>query len=216
MIPRFIAKLLRPVQRLLLRLVPVSDPWERIDVRPALHQLASGSRYDFEWYFEGESAVPVSNLYELRCWLRGCRYVRDHELFHERDYWQHPRTFEQLRRGDCEDFALWAWRKLVELDYDADLVIGSRPGNFHRWHAWVVYRHEGSEYLMEPSDARNTDWVRPLKEVQGEYVPFFGVGRDRRRFTFAGYLLFLQRRAEGGASTGMPPFCADAERPSAS
>lgn len=210
MIPRFLAKLLWPVQRLLLRLAPVSDPWERIDVRPALHQIASGSRYEFEWYFEGESAVPVSNLFELRNWLRGCHYVRDHELFHERDYWQHPRTFEQLRRGDCEDFALWAWRKLVELGYDADLVIGSWPGKFHTRHAWVVYRHQGSEYLMEPGNARSAAWVRPLQEVRDQYVPYFGVGRDRRRFTFAGYLLFLQRRAEGGSFDRNAPSRADA------
>lgn len=168
----------------------VADPWDRIEVGFALRHLGSGARYDFGWYFEGESAVPVNSLHELRSWLRGCRYVRDEHLFHERDYWQHPRTFEQLRRGDCEDFALWAWRKLVELGHDADFVVGSCTGEppGHR-HAWVIYREGGVEYLMEPGN-----WVRPLREVRAEYRPFFGVGPDRRRFTFAGYLLALQER----------------------
>jgi hypothetical protein len=194
MLRRAFAVILRPVQRLLLRLTPVDDPWERIDVSPALGHLGSGARYEFEWYFQGESAVPVSNLHELRSWLRGCRYVRDPELFHERDYWQHPRTFEQLRRGDCEDFALWAWRKLVELGYDADLVIGSAGEGTESRHAWIVYRENATEYLMEPGHARQATWVRPLDEVRAEYLPMYGVGPDRRRFTFAGYLLDLKQQ----------------------
>lgn len=196
MFRRALAVILRPVQRLLLRVTPVPDPWERIEVSPALGHLGPGARYEFEWYFEGESAVPVNDLHELRSWLRGCRYVRDPQLFHERDYWQHPRTFEQLRRGDCEDFALWAWRKLVEMGYDADLVIGNCAGNRRSRHAWIVYRENAVEYLMEPELAREARWVRPLDEVRAEYLPIYGVGPDRRRFTFAGALIDLRERSE--------------------
>ena len=42
-------------------------------------------------------------------WLLGCVYARDRDLFRNPDYWQHPCNFEGLRKGDCEDFALWAW-----------------------------------------------------------------------------------------------------------
>jgi hypothetical protein len=194
-----IRRLLDPVRRTfvrqLARWAAVEDPWERIDSRFSLRVLGSGARHEFAWYFEGESAVPIGSLHDLRSWLRGCRYVSDPQLFHERDYWQHPRTFEQLKRGDCEDFALWAWRKLVELGYDADLVFGrcapldpSGSG-----HAWVIFRREGVTHVMEPADARHEDWVRPLDEVRNSYIPHFGVTGRRERYTFSGWLISLSQ-----------------------
>jgi hypothetical protein len=88
--------------------------------------FGDGARHGFDWVFEGESTVAVASLDDILDWLAGCQYETDATLFREADYWQHPHTFEQFRRGDCEDFALWTWRKLVELDIDADLVIGRR------------------------------------------------------------------------------------------
>ena len=96
--------------------------------------FGDGARHGFEWVFEGASAVDVSSVDDILEWLRGCRYETDESLFVESDFWQHPRTFEQFKRGDCEDFALWAWRKLVELGLDASLIIGRRipPGGPRR------------------------------------------------------------------------------------
>ena len=74
-----------------------------------------GSRCDFAHYFEGESHVPVASIDDIVRWLTSCEYDTDIALFHEQDVWQHPADFEQLRRGDCEDFALWAWGKLAEI-----------------------------------------------------------------------------------------------------
>ena len=67
--------------------------------------------------------------------------------------WQQPCAFEQSRRGDCEDFALWAWRKLVEMGVDAEFYVGrvmcgDDPVSA-RQHAWVVYRVD-DEFLFEP------------------------------------------------------------------
>ena len=77
--------------------------------------------------------------------------MRDDRQFGVDDVWQHPCEFERLRQGDCEDYALWAWRKLVELGVDAELVSGrwdvTREDAGH--HAWVVYREGGSEFLLE-------------------------------------------------------------------
>lgn len=181
---------MKPVNRLLLRLGRVPDPWERIDVVPRLALFGAGARHDFGWYFEGESAVSVRELEELQRWLGECAYDTDPTLFQEPDFWQHPRTFEQLRRGDCEDFALWAWRKLVELGYDADLVVGRcvQPPAQDSRHAWVVFRREGTEYLYEPVQGAHPGAVQPLASVRARYVPEFGVGPDRRPFTFAGWL----------------------------
>jgi len=69
----------------------------------------------------GQSTVCVNDIAAICEWLADCEYVRD--PVHERDFWQHPKTFEQLRKGDCEDHALWAWRKLTELGIPAEFYV---------------------------------------------------------------------------------------------
>jgi predicted transglutaminase-like cysteine proteinase len=49
----------------------------------------------------------------MRISLSTSRFNRSHER-------EHPGAFERRRRGDCEDFALWAWRKLAEVGVDAE------------------------------------------------------------------------------------------------
>ena len=68
--------------------------------------------------------MAVKSLQEICEWLVGCDYADDEAFFNEPDFWQHPVMFEQTRKGDCEDHALWAWRKLVELGFEAELVRG--------------------------------------------------------------------------------------------
>ena len=117
-IPRFLARLLAPLLALLRPRVLVDDPWARSPAVLPTRAFGRGSVRDFRWYFERESEVPVRSIDEVCDWLLGCAYVSDRELFNESDFWQHPGTFERLRQGDCEDYALWAWRKLVELGPD--------------------------------------------------------------------------------------------------
>src|SRR5207253_2493195 len=104
--------------------------------------------------------------------------VSDVELFAEADFWQHPADFERLRRGDCEDFALWAWRKLAEIGIDAEFYVGrivTDDEEVVRHHAWVVYRDGGTEYLLEPAAHDAQRMRRPLADVMDEYVPHFAV-----------------------------------------
>lgn len=161
--------------------------------------FGDGARHGFDWVFEGDSIVAVASLDEILDWLAGCTYETDATLFREADYWQHPHTFEQLRRGDCEDFALWAWRKLVELGIDADLVIGRRvpPGAENSRHAWILFRFGDQEFLFEPVFRDRTEAVRHIAAVRAAYIPEFGVTRERSRFVFAGYAYFLQNRHLG-------------------
>src|SRR5206468_1776880 len=107
-------------------------------------------------------------------------------LFNEPDFWQHPRTFERLRAGDCEDFAIWAWRKLVDLGYDAELIAGYtvKKGSLGGRHVWIRFRRDGDEFLFEPVSESKNDIVRRFSEVRGKYLPEFGVGRDGKRFAF--------------------------------
>ena len=187
--------------------MPADDPWQRVDYRVPISRYGLGSKHDFAWYFEGESRVSIRTLDELRDWLIGCEYVQDPELFHEADFWQHPRTFEQLRRGDCEDHALWAWRKLLELGYDADLISGRclpwRPGvqGADRSHVWVVFRQDGQTYLLETVAKTPQRFIRRLDEVREEYRPEYGVDRHRQRFAFNGVLHTLRDREFGTSAS---------------
>jgi hypothetical protein len=165
--------------------------------------LGAGARRGFDWVFEGDTGVSVRGLEDILDWLASCHYETDASLFRESDYWQHPYTFEQLRRGDCEDFALWAWRKLVELGIDADLVIGRRvpPGAENSRHAWILFRDGDDEFLFEPVVRDRSSAVRHVTTVRTEYIPEFGVAADRSRFLFAGYAYFLQNPHLGRAAS---------------
>jgi hypothetical protein len=197
MIRRVSALVRRARDRVRVALFPPRDPWTRLDVRPPVHAFGPGARQDFAWYFQGESEVSVSQLEEMVAWLGTCEYTADHETYQVSDFWQHPRTFELMRRGDCEDFALWAWRKLVELGYDAHFVVGYAvvDADAGRRHAWVVFRRNDVDYVMEPCQ-RNVEYVvRPLDHVRHAYFPEYGVDSRGQRFTYAGYAI-ARRRAK--------------------
>lgn len=184
----------------MLRVVPAPDPWERLNYRVPVKRYGPGSIHDFAWYFEGTSVVATSSIDEIQEWLVGCEYVSDPDLFRVADYWQHPQTFEQIRRGDCEDHALWAWRKLIELGYDADLVEGrclpwtpERP-DADRPHVWVIFRREGGAFLLEATSKSKDEMIRPLADASSRYRPELGVDRHRRRFAFGGAIVTIRER----------------------
>ena len=192
MLRRLLSRLLAPALRLALRWASVDDPWRPVGTYVRVDSFGRGSRKPFDWYLEGESSVPVSSLSEITLWLSGCDYVTDPELFHEADFWQHPKTFEALRKGDCEDFALWAWRKLLELGLDAHFFVGHRHASGpDSWHAWVVFGSVEGEFLMEPAARTLDSMIRPLAKAKPEYAPHFSVDRAGKKCSYEGYLLFL-------------------------
>ena len=172
---------LRPLWRLFLRVVPVADPWERLNYRVPAKRYGPGSIHDFAWYFEGASGVATSSVEDIQEWLLGCEYVSDPDLFRVADYWQHPRTFEQIRRGDCEDHAIWAWRKLIELAPRPNRVILAiaAPDLLERPRMLPVVRNAkqigigdvlaAEQPFLNVVDARRRDAARTL-EVPGEIV----------------------------------------------
>ncbi len=197
--------LLKPVLRLSLRYVDVEDPWEPTDRPVRFWALGAGSVKRFSWYFEGESTVEITSVDALCGWLLGCEQVRDPDLFHEADYWQHPGTFEQLRKGDCEDFALWAWRKLVEMGIDARFFTGRRADRpADNWHAWVVFPKDGHDFLLESIAPNREEMIQPLDEVRSRYVPHFSVGKDFQPQAYGGYLLYLKESGLRGSDTAPP------------
>lgn len=185
------------LSRLLLQTIQLDDPWHRYEHAVPLERFGRGARHDFPWYFEGRSSVQVGSVEELTAWLSRCEYVRDPELFNEADYWQHPRTFEHLRKGDCEDFSLWAWRKLVELGYDAEFVAGQclSPACGGSPHTWVLLHAEDTSFVLDPVIRDASLILQPLHVVREAYTPEFAVDRFFRRYAFAGYYRALLAEA---------------------
>jgi hypothetical protein len=183
-------RLFSPILRLAARLARRESAWERVTMRVPASVFGPGSQQPFAEYFEGESGVRVRSIDDIVAWLQTCEYVTDLELFQKRDVWQHPGTFERLRRGDCEDFALWAWRKLAEVGIDAEFCVGrvicdDRP-EIDRQHAWVVYRVNGTAFLFEPAARTPSRMIRPLVDAMGEYVPHFAVNHRFDTNAFVG------------------------------
>lgn len=89
-----------------------------------------------------------SDLEEMRRSLADCTYVSDEKQFGTKDYWQPPEQFEESRKGDCEDFALWCWRQLMHMGYPARFVVGT-AGRYGDGHAWVTFQKDGKAFLLE-------------------------------------------------------------------
>jgi predicted transglutaminase-like cysteine proteinase len=159
-----------------------------------------GSHTEFARYFDGESRVPVTSIDDIVQWLSTCEYVSDAEQFHEPDVWQPPCAFERRQRGDCEDFALWAWRKLSEIGLEAEFYVGrvictSLP-ELTRQHAWVVYRTQTEDVLFEPAARDRQRMIRPLSVVKDAYVPHFAVDRRFVTSAFVGCILDSHRAVQ--------------------
>lgn len=90
-----------------------------------------------------------SDFAALRRFLSDCKYESDEKQFGQTDYWQPPEKFEESKKGDCEDFALWCWRQLLRMDYSSRIVIGT-AGRYGAGHAWVTFQKGGKTFLLEP------------------------------------------------------------------
>jgi hypothetical protein len=185
-----VRKILSSFVRFASRLAGRESAWDHVAMRVPASVFGPGSRQAFDKYFEGKSGVRVGTIDDIISWLQTCEYVTDLELFREPDVWQHPALFEKMKRGDCEDFALWAWRKLAELGIDADFCVGrvicaDRP-EIDRQHAWVIYRVNGIAFLFEPAARATANMIRPLADVMDQYVPHFAVNQGFDTYAFVG------------------------------
>jgi hypothetical protein len=201
-VTRMVRRVLAWLTRVASRLRAPDSPWQRVPMHVSTGAFGPGSRSQFAHYFEGESRVAVSSIDDIVEWLRRCEYVSDLDQFHEEDVWQHPGAFEQVRRGDCEDFALWAWRKLTELGIDAEFYVGrvllTDEPDIDRQHAWIVYRVGGTDFLFEPAARSSRQAIRRLGDAMDEYVPHFAVNRQLVTSAFVGCVLDSYRRTTRG------------------
>jgi hypothetical protein len=167
-------------------------------------RLIPSSDY-FRTYCSRKSAVAVGSLEEICDWLQRCEY--DGLITHlcAPGGWPLAEDFENTRRGDCKDHALWAWRKLNELGIVAELMCGQvrdnkekfqrlvpfSPQMFQQGHAWVQFQRDGTDYLFDPTSKDRSLMVRPLAAARRCYIPWFSVGPGFRRYKFWGYVCSL-------------------------
>jgi transglutaminase superfamily protein len=150
----------------------VSRPFER---RRGFHPTFPIGRYVSQ-----PLTIECTTMGDVRRFLASCQYVSDKEQFGQNDYWQPPEEFERRKKGDCEDFALWTWRQLLGLGYDARFVIGS-CGRYGDGHAWVEYFQDGKCYLLESLASRA--WTLPrLSTIR--YSPKISVSWDGKTIRY--------------------------------
>ncbi len=184
------------IQQSLLEFLPVLE--HHYQIKPVHHReqqmvpfrrFGYGSQNDFRWYFERESRVQPATVAEICHWLKQCRYVSDHEQFNARDHWLHPVEFETTRQGDCEDHALWAWRKLVKLGIPAEFVVGeAKWADDHptEAHAWVTFTRDGRAYLLEAT--AKTKMIYPLETTANLYHPWYSIDQDFQTYQHNRYV----------------------------
>jgi Transglutaminase-like superfamily len=117
--------------------------------QPFLHRSGPHPTFPMGRYVSQPLTVQCKTMGDIRGFLTGCKYVSDEDLFGKRDYWQPPDEFEKRRKGDCEDFAFWTWRQLLNMGYDARFV-GGRCGRYGDGHAWTEYFQDGKCFLLDP------------------------------------------------------------------
>jgi hypothetical protein len=132
-------------------------------------------------YVSHPLTVKCESLFDIRKFLATCRYVSDKEQFGKNDYWQPPEEFEQTRKGDCDCFALWAWREVMALGVEARFVIG-RAGHYRQGHAWVQFSKDGKDFLLEPTAARMGNTIPRLSTLR--YHPKFSVAWNGTDISF--------------------------------
>jgi hypothetical protein len=149
--------------------------------QPFLHRKGPHPTFPMGRYISQPLTITCTSIDELRKFLAGCEYVSDQELFGKRDYWQPPEEFEKRKKGDCEDFALWTWRQLLIMGYDARFIGGS-CGRYGNGHAWVEYLRDGRWYLLEPQRARISESMPRLSTIR--YEPKLSVSWDGKTLRY--------------------------------
>lgn len=149
--------------------------------RPFDRRRGPHPTYPMGRYLSQPLNVECKNLADIRAFLRGCKGVSDKEQFGREDYWQPPEHFEQTKKGDCDDFALWTWRQLLDLGYDARVVFGQH-GRYGIGHAWAQFSENGKTFLVEPQLSILGERIPRLSSLR--YHPRFSVAWDGETISY--------------------------------
>ena len=148
-------------------------------------KFANGSDRPFSHYLEDKTLVDVSNIDDIRSWLATCKYAYDIDQFNKSDHWLLPAEFEELKKGDCEDHALWAWHKLKQLNIPAEFVVGSNTNGDDKWvgHAWIMLYINGELHVVETT-AKRSRMLIPWKEAKSSYKLRLGIDHELKTYAY--------------------------------
>jgi hypothetical protein len=154
-------------------------------LRPDLRRHGVQPTFPLGRYTSHRLTVHCQTIEEVRKFLSTCKPVSGKEQFGRDDYWQPPEDFEKRRKGDCDDYALWAWRQFLELGYQARFVMG-RSGRFGIGHAWVSIERGGKQCLVEPQlrdklPLLSIATYKPECSVEWVASAFIGISTSRSR-----------------------------------
>jgi hypothetical protein len=90
------------------------------------------------------------------------------------DVWQTSKQAYYWLRGDCEDHAILLADWLIEMGYNARVVLGKYKKNGH---AWVVLFYDQKTYIIEATNKQNRRNY-PLANKLPNYKPAFMFNRD--------------------------------------
>jgi hypothetical protein len=157
------------------------DAAGRRSYKPHLKKGLSPPTFPFGRYVSRPLQVRCSTLQEIRDFLRHCKQASDKETFGEDDYWVPPEQFEKIKQGDCDDFALWTWRQLLQMGYKARFVAG-RYGRYRQGHAWTTFKFGGKDFI---ADGTHCYLGMRLPRLQiMKYHPIYSVEWDGERIQF--------------------------------
>jgi hypothetical protein len=167
----------------------IGDRYEqtRMPVPPA--RYGAPHKRAFADYLAGPSTVDAQSFESIEEFLRGCTYVDSPSRAN--DWTKLTAEFESTRVGNCLDHSLWAWRKMIELGYDAELVIGLSHPNRQavRRHAWVAFHTETEHVYIETTEKRpDVIMFRVVEPDVDEYWPEVGVRHDCQRVGYNGMI----------------------------
>jgi hypothetical protein len=111
------------------------------------------------------------NIKELKSFLVECEYIEDSKQYGLEDYWMEPRHFEYKKKGDCEDFALYTWKQLLRMGYEARFVVGTVGKK--KGHAWCTVIVDRKKYIVDPVLAKHS--IIPIFVLK-DYRPIVSVG----------------------------------------
>lgn len=129
-------------------------------------------------YLEGYAPFVTDNIWiPWKTLALRKQYQYDHIAVRGRkEAWQSSREAFANPQGDCEDHAIALADWLIDMGYDARVVLGQHKRSGH---AWVVLLHEGSTFLLEATMKNGLDGMRtlPLAALQLDYEPAYMFNR---------------------------------------
>jgi hypothetical protein len=165
-----------------LEVIPeLYDAAGRRSYKPHLKKGLPPPSFPFGRYVARPLQINCVSLQELRTFLTGCKQASDKETFGKSDYWLPPDEFEKTRQGDCDEFALWTWRQLMQMGYKSRFVAGLF-GRYRAGHAWVTFEYQGKAYIADGTRAplgMNLPRLQTLK-----YHPIYSVEWDGKNILF--------------------------------